>query len=90
MPYEDILLDNNYEHYTPDAMKGDVHVIRWRGPPQPREWAPREGQQWAVKGNDGQRGPMVPGLDWAPTYPSGRFLTLTAAFPHPPERGWDQ
>ena len=74
------------EVIPPGKAADGLCVIRWTGPQQPSGWKPREGFEWRYRIEVGTRALPVPGASFTPTYPSGRFLTLTTAFPHPADR----
>ena len=61
-------------------------VVRWTGAPRPEQREPESGYQWRYRVEAGVKGLVPPTSGYAPTFPSGRFLTLTTAFPHPADR----
>ena len=78
MPTIDIL--------APGTAAKDLCVIRYTGPPIPRQWQPEDGFEWTHRKECGTRAKPIAGTGYSPAYPAGRFLTLTTAFPHPADR----
>ena len=71
IPYVDII--------PPGIAADGICVVRWTGPPQPPHWAPQDGYEWTFRDEVGVKAMPVSGADFAPSYPNGRFLTLTTA-----------
>ena len=64
-----------------------IDVVRWTGPPSPKDWKPQGNDaRWRSRGMCGKKASPIDGSDWAPSYPTGRFLCFTRAFPHPADR----
>ena len=63
-----------------------MFVARWAGPPFPEACVPEDGFEWEYRDLASKRGMRPPGSGFAPSYPSGRFCTLTTVFPHPADR----
>jgi len=74
------------EFFKPgDAAEG-LHVVRWKGPSEPRSWQPDDGFVWAHRQEASKVACSPPGTRYAPAYPNGRFAALTTVFPHPADR----
>ncbi|CAK0873242.1 unnamed protein product, partial [Prorocentrum cordatum] len=67
------------------AAKG-LTVLRYTGPPIPRNWEAWDGATWAFRNEVGRRSTTPPGTGYAPTYADGRFLPFTAMRPHAADR----
>ena len=76
----------NVEVLPTDSVLPDCNVVRWTGPSIPSKWKPESGS-WIHRGECGLRGPVTCLGPWAPTFSTGRFLTLTTCFDHPADRG---
>ena len=85
-------LDVQMEFFIPGTVYEDCAMLRWLGPP----WPPKQPVSTDGFVRDSKRrpccetGPALPGCDFRPTYPGGRFLTLTTCFPHPADRAGPQ
>jgi len=77
---------SDFGKHTSVANDG-IDIIRWTGPPSPENWKPQgNNATWRSRGMCGKKASPIDGSDWAPTFPAGRFLCFTRAFPHPADR----
>ena len=70
----------------PGTLIPDCWVLRWLGAKMPYVWSPHDGATMP-KVRAGIRNQPIPGTNWQPEFPAGRFLTFTTAFRHPADRG---
>ena len=75
------------EVHAPGSLLPLCHVVRWVGDAVPGQWSPEGNLTWVCQGECGRRGPVTALGPWAPSYSSGRLLTLTTCFEHPCDRG---
>eukprot|EP00973_Karenia_brevis_P007809 1058730-Karenia_brevis.AAC.1 len=69
----------------PPGRLADIAVVRWRGSFSPKRFAPDDGFSVDHRGS-GVNGLRLPGSNWTPTFPGGRFLAFTSCFDHPADR----
>ncbi len=85
-------IDVNMEFFIPGTVYEDCSMLQWLGPPWPPK--PPSSTDGFVRAPNrrpcGETGPALPGCDFRPTYPGGRFLTRTICFAHPADRAGPQ
>ena len=82
-----IIAGRHWEYHPPGQHFEDVGVLRWLGDACPACWVPDSGWHWQGCSRESSRTAPIAGGAWLAAYAGGSFDTLTACFPHPPDRG---